>query len=163
MAELWGEATPANLHLPLRWVDHPTAEDVACFARLMDLHAAAMRAAPLTPAAHERLVWHWRAGLFRVLLAGEVGFSLVYRAYSSFVARPTLYWEDGFVEQPWRDAGVGSRMYQEILNHAREIGAGALVFSVQDWNVGVMRFHERHGAVRQVGRSAYKLKLADEP
>jgi GNAT superfamily N-acetyltransferase len=127
----------------------------------MDLHAVAMRHGALDDAPHERLREHWGLGMFRVLLAGcpAVGFALVYAAYSSFMARPTLYWEDGYVEESWRDTGIGGRMYQMIIEYARECGAGALVFSVQDWNTGVMRFHERHGAVKQVGRSAFKLAL----
>lgn len=141
--------------------------------RLMRMHAQAMRAAPLTPQAERRLLDRWvqsrRHGTgFTVVFAEAaedeiIGFALYYRGFNSFLARPTVYWEDGFIVEQYRNRGIGERFWRTIERVARRAGCCHVVFSVQDWNEPVIRFHHRHGAARVEGRSMYKIPIVTDP
>ena len=92
--------------------------------------------------------------LYRLLVsevAGEiVGYAAWYLAYSTFLARPTLYLEDIFVLPESRHHRVGHELLAYCARTAVAEGCGRMDFLVLDWNRLALDFYARHGiAVRQ--------------
>ncbi len=81
----------------------------------------------------------WRGG-------AAVGFALYFFAYSTFLARPTLYLEDLFVLPDERGRGAGRALLQSLARLAIRRGCGRMEWAVLDWNTSAIGFYERLGA-----------------
>jgi len=141
-----------------------TPHDAAALRRLMDEHASAMGAAAIPDDAHARLLreamWGGLVVLFAESADGSVvGLCTYYIAFNTFQARPVLWWEDGYVVEGYRDAGIGHAMHAELRRRAEEAGCCEIRLQFQSWNDGVRRLHARHGAVRVEGRELWKIAL----
>lgn len=75
-----------------------------------------------------------------------VGYAIVLETYSSFLALPTLYLEDIFVDPDFRGAGAGFQLFREVVRLADERGCGRVDFVVLDWNTPAREFYKRLGA-----------------
>jgi GNAT superfamily N-acetyltransferase len=75
-----------------------------------------------------------------------VGFAVVFRTYSTFLARPGLYLEDLFVRPEARGAGVGRAVLTYLARLTVERGWGRLEWSVLDWNEPAIAFYRKMGA-----------------
>ena len=75
-----------------------------------------------------------------------VGFALYFYAYSTFLARPTLYLEDLFVLPDERGRGAGRALLSALARIAVRRGCGRLEWAVLDWNTPAIRFYEGLGA-----------------
>lgn len=91
------------------------------------------------------------------LHGAPIGYLILLQAYSSFLARPTLYLEDLFVLEEHRRAGVGQALFEFCVRQARERGFGRLEWCVLDWNEPAIRFYEKNGA-RRLGWFFYRLE-----
>jgi GNAT superfamily N-acetyltransferase len=141
-----------------------TPRDAAALRRLMDAHAIAMGAEPLTDEAHGRLRHECVHGETRALFAESadgaiVGICTYLFMYNTFKAAPALWWEDGYVEEGYRDAGIGHAMHAELRRRAEDAGCCEIRLQFQSWNDGVRRLHARHGAVKVEGRELWKIAL----
>jgi GNAT superfamily N-acetyltransferase len=87
---------------------------------------------------------------FRVLLAERggraVGFALYFFAYSTFVARPTLYLEDLFVLPAERGTGAGMALMRALAQEALKEGCKRMDWLVLDWNTPAIAFYKSLGA-----------------
>ncbi len=87
---------------------------------------------------------------FDVLLAERedrvCGYALFFHTYSTFLARPSLWLEDLFVEPAWRGRGIGTAMMHALARTAVARGCGRLEWSVLDWNERAQRFYASLGA-----------------
>lgn len=75
-----------------------------------------------------------------------VGFALYYTAYSTWKGR-CLYLEDFYVQPQHRRGGIGSRLFTEVVNIARERGVKRMDWQVLDWNEPALAFYKKHEAV----------------
>lgn len=75
-----------------------------------------------------------------------VAYALVLETYSSFLARPTLYLEDLYVQPAFRGRGLGELMVRRLAAEAVERECGRMEWVVLDWNEGAQRFYRRAGA-----------------
>ena len=86
----------------------------------------------------------------RVLVAEEGGKLVAYAiylfAYSSFLARPTLYLEDIFVLPEHRRVGIGMRFFRTLVAEAHRRGCGRMEWTVLDWNTPAINFYRKIGA-----------------
>ncbi len=86
---------------------------------------------------------------FQVLLAERgnsvVGYAAYFFAYSTFLARPTLYVEDIFVLPERRGNGIGRAIMRELAREATRRGCGRMEWTVLDWNKPAMAFYETLG------------------
>ncbi len=127
-------------------------EDMEVFLTLVDAHADFEGLPRPTPEARERLVRDARDSppRYRAFLAtmdGEdVGYAITFEAYSSFLARPTLFLEDIFVLEPHRGRGFGGAMFRYLVDEALRRGCGRMEWMVQEWNEEAIRFYQRRGA-----------------
>jgi GNAT superfamily N-acetyltransferase len=75
-----------------------------------------------------------------------VGFALYFFTYSTFLARPTLYLEDLFVQPEARGTGAGKALLRALARIAVRRGCGRLEWAVLDWNRPAIGFYKRLGA-----------------
>jgi GNAT superfamily N-acetyltransferase len=85
------------------------------------------------------------------------GFVTFCFTYSTFLARPTLYLEDIFVLEPYRNRGLGTRLFSFCRNEALARGCGRMDWLVLAWNQPSMDFYEKAGA-RPSGWRSYRLE-----
>ena len=85
------------------------------------------------------------------------GFAVYFFAYSTFLAKPTLYVEDVFIRPPFRGGGIGKRLFTEMFRIAKTEECGRVEWSVLDWNAPSIAFYERLGA--RVQRQWLKCSL----
>ncbi len=83
-------------------------------------------------------------------LVGEVdgkvvGFALYYTSYSTWKG-PCLYLEDLFVLPEHRSTGLGSKLFDSLVDKARTGGAARMDWQVLDWNQPAIDFYERKNA-----------------
>lgn len=86
--------------------------------------------------------------LFNILVAEYknkiIGYSFYFFTYSTFLAKPSLYLEDIFVSNKYRNSGIGKLLFNELLKKAKAKKCGRLEFTVLDWNKNAMRFYKRY-------------------
>lgn len=90
-------------------------------------------------------------GRFRLLVADAgggalVGYALYFYTYSTFLARPSLYLEDLFVQPAARGRGLGGRFMRALAAEAAREGCGRFEWCVLDWNVAAQKFYRSLGA-----------------
>jgi len=99
---------------------------------------------------------------FSVLIAetagAPVGYALFFEAYSSFLARPTLYLEDLFVLPTSRGEGVGFRLFRAVADEAVRRGAARLEWAVLRWNRLAIDFYDRIGGTPMDDWLHYRLE-----
>jgi len=87
--------------------------------------------------------------LAQVLLAQvddvAVGFALFSYAYSSFLAQPTLWVGDLYVQPLMRGKGIGTALLQRLAQIAQEADCGRLEWTVADCNTRAIAFYQKHG------------------
>ena len=88
--------------------------------------------------------------LFRALICRRsgrpIGFALYLFSYSTFLARPTLYVEDIFVEPDERGRGAGRALFAALAKIAVRRGCGRMEWVVLRENKTGIRFYARVGA-----------------
>ncbi len=90
-----------------------------------------------------------RLNLFVASEQGKlVGYALYFYAYSSFLARPTLYLEDLFVLEEHRKKGLGFALLLRCIDEAVRQGCGRMEWAVLGWNKKAINFYERLDARR---------------
>jgi GNAT superfamily N-acetyltransferase len=138
-------------------------DDMDVFLELVDAHADFEKLERPGPKARTRLI---RDALsdpprYRAYLATidgrDVGYSITFEAYSSFLARPTLFLEDIFVFSEYRSRGFGGAMFAFLVDEALRLGCGRMEWIVQDWNEGAIRFYERRGAEQLSSWQTYRI------
>ena len=75
-----------------------------------------------------------------------VGFALFFTNYSTFLTQPGLYLEDLFVLPDYRQKGIGKALLGQVIDFAKQRGAGRVEWSVLDWNESAIAFYRRMGA-----------------
>ncbi len=74
-----------------------------------------------------------------------VGFALYYIRYSTWKGE-TLYLEDILVTESLRGHGIGSMLFERIIEEAREKGYRRISWQVLEWNEPGINFYEKYHA-----------------
>ena len=86
-----------------------------------------------------------------------VGYATWFHTYSTFLAKPTIYLEDLFVLEDFRESGAGSKLFE----HVRALGAardcGRMEWQVLDWNTLAREFYHRRQATWMKDWLVYRL------
>jgi len=102
--------------------------------------------------------------LFAVVDDQEVGFSLFFPNFSTFLGRAGLHLEDIFVLPEYRGRGIGTAMLRKIAGIAVERGCGRFEWACLDWNTPAIEFYRSLGAEPMSEWTTYRLsgdKLAE--
>jgi len=74
-----------------------------------------------------------------------VGMALVYPRYSTWVG-PVVHLEDLIVTKSRRGLGIGSRLLDEVVRYAYDLGVKRVSWEVLDWNDPAIAFYVERGA-----------------
>jgi len=87
---------------------------------------------------------------YNILLAeyeGQTaGYSFYFFTYSSFLARRSLYLEDIYVSEKFRNLGIGKMFFNKLINIAEKNKCARMEWVVLDWNVNAIKFYEKLNA-----------------
>ena len=87
--------------------------------------------------------------LFHSLIAEEngeiVGMALYYYRYSTWKGK-TIHLEDLIVKEEKRGAGLGFKLYSEVIAQGKCDGVRRIEWNVLDWNTPAIEFYEKSGA-----------------
>ena len=75
-----------------------------------------------------------------------VGYAITLFTYSSFLALPTLFIEDIFILEEYRNKGIGTEFYKFCAKLTLEEGCGRMEWVVLDWNKPAIDFYKKLGA-----------------
>lgn len=91
-------------------------------------------------------------------VGGEpVAFAVFFPTFSTFLAAPSLYLEDIFVEPGWRGRGLGKRLFAHVAATALERGCNRLEWAVLEWNAPAIEFYRSLGAEPREKWTVYRL------
>ena len=74
-----------------------------------------------------------------------VGAALIYNRFSTWKGR-TLHLEDLIVTEKMRGHGIGSKLFDKVILHGKELGAKRISWNVIDWNKNAIEFYKNRGA-----------------
>ena len=87
--------------------------------------------------------------LFHTFIAEEneeiVGMALYYYRYSTWKGK-TIHLEDLIVKEEKRAAGLGFKLYSEVIAQGKCDGVRRIEWNVLDWNAPAIEFYEKSGA-----------------
>jgi len=79
-----------------------------------------------------------------------IGFALYYIRYSTWKGQ-RLYLEDFIVTEAARGKGVGTLLFDRIIEEAKEKHLNGVVLQVLDWNEPAIRFYKKYNAYIESG------------
>lgn len=85
------------------------------------------------------------------------GYVITYLSYSSFLAKPTLYLEDIYVQPDKRNQGIGTAIMRQLAEIAIHQQCGRMEWVVLDWNVSAQEFYNGIGAIHMKEWYPYRL------
>lgn len=74
-----------------------------------------------------------------------IGLALFYISYSTWKGR-ALYLEDIIVTEKMRRYGIGKKLFDLVVQKAKEINAKRMHWQVLEWNTPAINFYEKIGA-----------------
>jgi GNAT superfamily N-acetyltransferase len=74
-----------------------------------------------------------------------VGFSIFYTSYSTWKG-PCIYLEDLFVLEDYRKTGVGSQLFDKVVETAKVRKVARMDWQVLDWNEPAIQFYKKKNA-----------------
>ncbi|MEP7145548.1 MAG: GNAT family N-acetyltransferase [bacterium] len=100
---------------------------------------------------------------FRILLA-EVnksiyGYAIYFFTYSSFLSRKTLYLEDIFISENYRNQGLGKLFFEKLRFIAKRNKCGRMEWVVLEWNIEAIKFYEKLGASQLSEWKTYRMNF----
>ncbi|MEL6350745.1 MAG: GNAT family N-acetyltransferase [Cyanobacteria bacterium J06627_28] len=136
-----------------------TSQDIPEILRLLHLKAEFDGCPGSVSATAERL----RATLFSdrpmayillVLRQGDtsaVGFASYHFTYSTFLAKPSIWLDDLYLEPDCRNQSIGTRLIERLCKVAAQHDCGRIDWTVDVNNESGIRFYQRMGARLQKG------------
>ena len=85
--------------------------------------------------------WAWVAEVDGVVC----GFALYYIRYSTWKGQ-RLYLEDFYVRPEMRSGGVGTALFQKLIEDGKAKGLNGMVWQALEWNEQALRFYRRFQA-----------------
>ncbi|MCX8080886.1 MAG: GNAT family N-acetyltransferase [Bacteroidia bacterium] len=80
-----------------------------------------------------------------VLEEKVVGMALCYPKFSTWKGI-SLYLEDIIVTEKYRKSGIGSRLFEKVIDYGKKNGYYRLEWQVLDWNKPAIEFYKKYGA-----------------
>ena len=71
------------------------------------------------------------------------GFALYYIRYSTWKGQ-RMYLEDIIVTNDWRGKGLDKKLFNQLIEEAREKKLAGMVWQVLEWNAPAIKFYEKY-------------------
>lgn len=88
--------------------------------------------------------------IFDVFVAVEkekvIGIALYYIGYSTWKGK-MLYLDDFFVVPEYRNQDIGKKLFDVIIQEAKEQQCNLIKWQVLDWNTEAQRFYQKYNAI----------------
>jgi GNAT superfamily N-acetyltransferase len=98
---------------------------------------------------------------FEIFLAFDgdkaAGYAFYFYTYSTFLAKPTLYLEDIYINEKYRGSGIGKKLMDKLLSTAKTKKCGRMEWIVLDWNIKAINFYDRLGATEMKEWKFYRM------
>ena len=91
--------------------------------------------------------------------ASIVAYAFYFFTYSSFLAKKTLYLEDIFISEKFRNKGIGKLLMNELIKIAKKNKCGRMEWCVLDWNENAINFYEKLGARQLKEWHYYRIEI----
>jgi GNAT superfamily N-acetyltransferase len=88
------------------------------------------------------------------------GYVITFFSYSSFLAKPTLYLEDIYIQPDFRRKGIGKSIMKKLVRFALDQDCGRMEWVVLDWNTSAQEFYSGFGAIHM--KEWYSYRLTEE-
>jgi GNAT superfamily N-acetyltransferase len=75
-----------------------------------------------------------------------IGFALYYTSYSTWKGK-CLYLEDLFVIPEYREKGIGSELFDKVVQIAQDMHVKRMDWQVLDWNKPAINFYRKKSAI----------------
>ncbi|HEY9663454.1 MAG TPA: GNAT family N-acetyltransferase, partial [Allocoleopsis sp.] len=75
-----------------------------------------------------------------------VGYALFFQTYSSFLAQPSLWLDDLFVQAPFRNRGIGTALIHALTQEAQRRNCGRVEWTVSAHNPHGITFYQKINA-----------------
>lgn len=94
---------------------------------------------------------------FAVFEGKEIGYSLFFHNFSTFLGKPGIYIEDLFILPDYRGRGFGRAFLATIAKMAADEGCGRVEWACLDWNKPSIAFYLSLGAEQLGEWTTYRL------
>jgi GNAT superfamily N-acetyltransferase len=88
---------------------------------------------------------HFAQAIIGEMFNMPIAFAVYFYTFSTFTGKPTLYIEDIYVDEEYRQNGVGSKIFKYLVNLAIKEGCGRLELAVLKWNEPAIKFYKKMG------------------
>lgn len=88
-------------------------------------------------------------GLILEVDGKPIGIAIYFYMFSTFYTKPTLYLEDLFILEKYRNKGYGKQVLKKLNEIALENECVRFEWSCLDWNEPSIKFYEKMGAKGQ--------------
>jgi GNAT superfamily N-acetyltransferase len=78
-----------------------------------------------------------------------VGYAVYFFTFSTWVGRQSLFIEDVFVREAFRQRGIGKQLFRHMARIARDRGCYGMRWEVLTWNTAAIEFYRSLGATLQ--------------
>lgn len=78
-----------------------------------------------------------------------VGYAVYFFTFSTWAGRQSLFIEDVFVREAFRQRGIGKQLFRHMAGIARDRGCYGMRWEVLNWNTAAIEFYRSLGATLQ--------------
>ena len=89
-----------------------------------------------------------------------VGYASYHFTYSTFLAQPSIWLDDIFVESTHRNQAIGTQLIEQLCQISQHRGCGRIDWTVDVNNAAGIRFYERMGA--RLKKEVYLCRLTSD-
>ncbi|NNE99186.1 MAG: GNAT family N-acetyltransferase [Pyrinomonadaceae bacterium] len=89
-----------------------------------------------------------------------IAYAFFYQYFSSFRGEKSVYLEDIFITEQFRNRGIGEELVKEIAVRGKEFAAVRMDFQVLRSNISAINFYKKLGAI--VDEDERHVKIVDE-
>jgi GNAT superfamily N-acetyltransferase len=137
-----------DMNITTRKATRQDIPDILSLIKELAVYEKAPNEVTITPADLEEDGFGKRP-LYEAILAEHdgkvVGMAFYFISYSTWKGR-CLFLEDIIVKQVYRNKGIGTILFNKVIEKAREIGAKRLQWQVLEWNQPAIEFYKKYKA-----------------
>lgn len=101
---------------------------------------------------------NWFQAIVAEVQGKLIGAAIFYPAYSTWKGR-MIFLEDLIVTESWRQRGIGSQLFQAVIDHAQQQQANLIKWQVLSWNQPALSFYTKWNARIEVDWWNGKIQL----